>query len=41
MPPALAAGVTDHAYDMTDIVALIDAAAPQSGQRGPYKKNSN
>jgi IS1 family transposase len=41
MPPALAAGVTDRVYEMADIVALIDARAPQPGPRGPYKKNSN
>jgi hypothetical protein len=41
MPPALAAGVTDRAYDMADIVKLIDEAAPVTGPRGPYKKNSN
>lgn len=37
MPPALAAGVTDRAYDMADIVKLIDDAAPKPGPRGPYK----
>jgi len=41
MPPALAAGITNRAWDMADIVKLIDDAAPQPGQRGPYKKNSN
>jgi len=41
MPPALAAGVANRVYEMADIVALIDAAAPQPGPRGPYKKNSN
>jgi hypothetical protein len=38
----MAAGVTDRLWDMTDIVALIDAAAPKPGPRSPYKKrNSN
>jgi len=42
MPPALAAGVTDHAWSMEDILALVDADAPKPGPRGPYKKtNSN
>ena len=41
MPPALAAGVTDRAWDMADIVKPIDDAAPQPGPRGPYEKNSS
>ena len=36
--PALAAGVTDRLWDMKDIVALINADAPASKKRGPYKK---
>ena len=40
--PAMAAGVTDRLWDMTDIVALIDANAPASKPRGSYeKRNSN
>ena len=40
--PAMAAGVTDKLWDMKDVAALIDAAAPKPGRRGPYKKrNSN
>ena len=40
--PAMAAGVTDKLWDMKDVAALIDAAAPKPGKRGPYKKrNSN
>jgi IS1 family transposase len=37
MSPAMAAGVTDHLWEMSDIVALIDAANPPK-PRGPYKR---
>jgi hypothetical protein len=36
--PAMAAGITDKLMSMEDLVALIDAAAPKPGKRGPYKK---
>ena len=40
--PAMAAGVTDKLWDMKDVAALVDAAAPKLGRRGSYKKkNSN
>jgi IS1 family transposase len=35
--PAMAAGVSKTLWDMTDIVALIDAAAPAPTPRAPYK----
>ena len=38
--PAMAAGVTDRLWDMKDIAALVDAAAPKPGRRGPYKKEA-
>ncbi len=42
MAPAMAAGISDRLWDMSDIVKLIDDAAPIPGPRGPYKKrNSN
>ena len=37
--PAMAAGVTDKLWDMKDVAALVDAAAPKPGRRGAYKKN--
>lgn len=36
--PAMAAGVTDHLWEMSDIVALIDGANPPR-KRGPYRKD--
>ena len=39
--PAMAAGVTDRLWDLSDIVALIDVAAPTAGKRGPYKKRNS
>lgn len=37
MTPAMAAGVSKTLWSMEDVVALIDAAAPKPGPRGPYK----
>jgi hypothetical protein len=37
--PAMAAGLTDRVWDMTDIVAMIDAAETPK-KRGPYKKTA-
>ena len=37
--PAMAAGVTDKLWDMSDLVAIVEAAeAPLAKVRGPYKK---
>ncbi len=38
----IALGVTDKLWDMKDVAALVDAAAPKPGRRGTSKKkNSN
>ena len=39
MPPSMAAGIANNPWDMANIVKLIDAAAPEPGQRGPCKKD--
>ena len=36
--PAMEAGVSNTLHDMEWIVGLIDARAPKTGPRGPYKK---
>ena len=36
--PAMAAGLSPILWSMEDVAALIDAAAPKPGKRGPYKK---
>ena len=36
--PAMAAGVSEKLWSMEDIAALVEAAAPKPGPRGPYKK---
>jgi IS1 family transposase len=38
MSPAMAAGITDRLWSLEDVVAKIDAMAPASKPRGPYKK---
>lgn len=38
--PAMAAGVSDKLWELADIVAMIDAAAPQPAKRGRYKKRA-
>jgi IS1 family transposase len=36
--PAMVAGVTDRLWEISDIVALVEASDPKPGSRGPYKK---
>lgn len=38
MTPAMAAGVTDRLWEISDIAALVEAAEGQPKKRGPYKK---
>jgi IS1 family transposase len=38
--PAMAAGVTDRVWDMTDVAALIAAQEAPVAKRGPYKKKA-
>jgi IS1 family transposase len=38
LTPAMAAGVSDRLWEIADIAALVDAADPKPGKRGPYRK---
>jgi len=38
MSPAMAAGLSATLWSMDDLCEKMDAAAPKSGKRGPYKK---
>jgi IS1 family transposase len=40
MSPAMAAGVSDRLWEISDIVALVEAAEAKPAKRGPYKKRS-
>jgi hypothetical protein len=42
LSPAMAAGISQTLWSVTDLAEMVDAAAPKTGPRGPYKrKNSN
>jgi hypothetical protein len=40
MTPAMAAGVKEKLWELSDLVALIDEWAPKPGTRGPYKRQA-
>jgi hypothetical protein len=35
--PAMASGLDDHLWSMTDLANTSDARLPKPGKRGPYK----
>ena len=40
--PAMAAGLSDHVWNLAEIVTMADGYMPKPEKRGPYKKkNSN
>ena len=42
LTPAMAAGVTDKLWEMTDVVAMIEAEEDKAPKkRGPYKKRAD
>ncbi len=40
MAPAMAAGVSDRLWEMSDIVKLVEDAEAKPSKRGPYKKRN-
>jgi hypothetical protein len=40
LSPAMAAGVSQTLWSMTDLAGMVDAAAPKPGKRGPYKQQA-
>jgi hypothetical protein len=36
----MAAGVTERLWEVSDIVALLEAIEPKPAKRGPYKKRA-
>jgi hypothetical protein len=38
--PAMAAGVSDRLWEVSDIVALLEATEATPGKRGSYKKEA-
>jgi hypothetical protein len=40
LSPAMAVGISDTLWSMTNLAEMVDAALPQPGKRGPYKKRA-
>jgi hypothetical protein len=38
--PAMASGLSETLWSMTDLAEMVDAAAPKPGTRGSYKKGA-
>jgi len=38
LSPAMAAGLSDTLWSMTDLAEMVDAAQPKPGKRGPYRR---
>ena len=41
LSPAMAAGISDTLWSMTDLAEMIDANLPKPGKRGPYKQGAS
>ena len=41
LSPAMAAGISDTLWNVTDMAEMIDATLPKPGRRGPYKAKEN
>jgi IS1 family transposase len=41
LSPAMASGLSDTLWSMTDLAEMVDAAQPKPGKRGPYKVREN
>jgi hypothetical protein len=38
MPPAMAGGIADRLWEISDVAKLVEDAAAPAKKRGPYKK---
>jgi hypothetical protein len=39
LSPAMASGLSDTLWSMTDLAEMVDAAQPKLGKRGHYRKS--